>query len=282
MAYTPTMNFRGMGLAWRIALVGGVIVGAMGVFFAGGLVAVSMAGSADHGSGPAKTPTPNLPPVVSRPTSTTRTVQPTFTITPTPVPPQVGTTDDRPLTYQQPRLAAPAAPAPPAKQREVVPFPAPKPCPTGVVTAGLKSVTIQNEVPSPSGISTYMDIVGKGALTNESSDSVQISIISIPQVNGLDSQGNSVISASVGAFDYLPPPGQPRPSSIILAPGESVTYSFINKDEMSGRVSRVTHWYTDLKYLDAYAAQPQVNYLCKVPIVPNSLGQSLRNPYHSP
>lgn len=152
-------------------------------------------------------------------------------------------------------------------------------CPSGAVTVGLSSVTFSDDQ-TYNGIMNVVTVTGQGTVRNASTSPATFSIISIPNVIGLDRDGRTVLSNNLGDFDYTPPAGQPRPDEVVLTPGESLNFSFTNKDERAETVADVTHWYIDLDYWTSYAVTPEgTNYLCEIPVKVTEDGQSLPSTY---
>lgn len=149
-------------------------------------------------------------------------------------------------------------------------------CPTGVVSTGLTEVHVTDERPWIVG--TIMNVTGRGEFFNETTGPVKVTYV--PDVRGLDRAGDSTVSPNSVEFDYLPPPGVPRPTGIEVAPGATLTYSFTIKDLSSERMSRVVAWYSEPS-LDSVQAIDIDTYIeCgHPPVVSNRIGPSILNTY---
>jgi len=125
-----------------------------------------------------------------------------------------------------------------------------------------------------------MTVSGYGSYYNGTNTEVMVPVISIPTVRGLDVNGNTVYWPSGGVVDYTPTPGQPRPYQIPLSPGQSLTYSFTNKDQTSSSMSPVTHFYTSTEHASVDYADIDVRIRCgAVVVTPPASGASVPNPY---
>lgn len=150
-------------------------------------------------------------------------------------------------------------------------------CPSGTVISGLTDVTVAGEKEWMVG--TLVDLVGHGAVVNRTTAAVSVSL-SLPYVQGLDSNGRLTMNSFTGDFDYAPPLGQPRPGSVSLAPGESITYTFAAKEVTSKTMSATVAWYSDPKYtVYGYSDIPATS-LCPAPAVASPPGgASIMNTY---
>lgn len=150
-------------------------------------------------------------------------------------------------------------------------------CPSGTVISGLTDVTVTGERDWIVG--TLIDFVGQGAVKNGTSASVDVSL-SLPYIQGLDATGRLTTNSFSGDFDYNPPPGQPRPSSVSLAPGDSLTYTFAAKDVSSKTVAATVAWYSDPKYtVYGYSDTPSTLQCPPPPISSPPGGPSIMNTY---
>lgn len=147
-------------------------------------------------------------------------------------------------------------------------------CPTGVVSTGLTEVNVNDERPWVVG--TIMNISGRGEFFNGTTGPVKVT--SVPNVHGLDSAGDPTAYPDSLDFDYLPPPGTPRPSAVEIAPGATLTYSFTIKDLSSESMSRVVAWYSEPWQESVQAIDIDTYIECgHPPVVPNRIGPSILN-----
>lgn len=147
-------------------------------------------------------------------------------------------------------------------------------CPTGVVSTGLTEVNVNDELPWIVG--TIMNISGRGEFFNGTTGPVKVT--SVPNIHGLDSAGDATAYPDSLDFDYLPPPGTPRPSAVEIAPGATLTYSFTIKDFSSESMSRVVAWYSEPWQESVQAIDIDTYIQCgHPPVVPNRIGPSILN-----
>jgi hypothetical protein len=195
-------------------------------------VLVAMAG--------AKAPVSAAGSVVSQTTETPRvTARPSIT----PTPAKTAAASPSP-TYAPPPVPQFSQPAPPVAESPVAkPAPAPAParrlCPSGLVDAALASVSF-----SPYEYNDNKSVITvKGSVTNNTTAAVTINDNDVPNFSGLDTRGESIIIELYGKWDWTPPPGNARPNSITLAPGQQLTYTVSSTDNNS-TINDVKYWFT--------------------------------------
>ncbi|ABK02402.1 hypothetical protein Arth_1006 [Arthrobacter sp. FB24] len=106
---------------------------------------------------------------------------------------------------------------------------------------------------------------------------MKISQRDVPDLDGLDSQGQSATIAQYGHYDWAaPPPGVPSGGYVVLQPGESVTYA-VKDPTLASMIVPVTHWYsaTDLGSAQMYYAS--ASSLCNVTGMPEGSGKAIPN-----
>lgn len=202
--------------------------------------------------------------------------QPSEPPTPEPIPAPMAEVPLAP-TAVAPEVLETVLVSPPVLQQ---PAKEPIACPTGVVTSGLESVTVQNERHATSGgVTTVVDVAGRGNVHNGTTAAVKVSLY-IPSVRGLDIQGRETQIYFTGDFDNNPPPGDPRPYEIAVGPGENAGYSFTAAGVRSADVEKTVAWYADPTYnvgdfadFDIYLSCPEVS------VVPPEGGPSIPNTY---
>lgn len=132
-----------------------------------------------------------------------------------------------------------------ARVPEIQPTTAPEPktvCPSGAVTSGLTDVKVQNKREWIVG--HLVDLVGHGRIHNGTTAAVEVSLY-LPYIKGLDASGELTMNSFAGDFDYNPPPGTPRPGTISLPAGETLTYTFTAKDVTSDDMRETVAWHAD-------------------------------------
>lgn len=156
------------------------------------------------------------------------------------------------------------------------PTPSATVCPSGVVTSGLTDITVTNE--RAINVFTLVDIVGHGAISNDTTAPIDV-YISSPSVKGLDVDGR-VSTYLDTEFDWRPAPGEPRPAQVTIQPGQMLTYTVAEQGLSSSTLRKTTAWYVDpndsvdrYSDFDTYANCPRVS----VVAVPG--GPSIMNSY---
>lgn len=128
-------------------------------------------------------------------------------------------------------------------------------------------------------VGSLVNVVGSGSFHNGTNAKVDVSIISIPFVRGLDDSGATVWNNWTGEFDYVPPAGKPRPSSVTLAPGESIQYSFVSNDVSSSNLAKIRYWYSDVENQLVNFQDMNITVACGNPRI--AVGESLPNTFRS-
>lgn len=229
----------------------------------------------------AATPASPAPEAEAETEATLSVVRPTAVPVPQSTPAPSPTTDTQQAVPPPPAVAPEVIQTvqarPPAQQP---PAQAPKVCPAGTVTSGLTDVMVQNERYSTSAqYSTVVDIIGHGNIHNGTTAAVKVSLY-IPTVKGLDVNGKQTLIHFSGDFDYVPPPGTPRPYEIPVGPGENAAYSFSATGVAAADVRETIAWYADpasnvgdYADFDIYLSCPDV------PVSPPAGGPSILNTY---
>lgn len=147
-----------------------------------------------------------------------------------------------PVPVPEPAPEQPVAPAtlaePPAPV-QVPEQPRRRECPSGAVSARLTSVKFDVENPSWYDV----DVEARGVLTNGTSSPIGVGEDDIPNFEGLDDRGQSIVIELYGTYDWAPPPGHPRMGEFILEPGASVAYTAISHT-WKHTVRNVKYWYS--------------------------------------
>lgn len=210
---------------------------------------------------------------VIRPTAAPRTAIPK-TASPAPMPstaPSVAVPE--PTAYVPEVVQTIAAPAP-AQPR----VPAAKPqntCPAGVVTAGLDSITFEWPYPTDPDAIT---VIGRGSLVNGTTAPVRITQRDVPNLEGLDSRGQTALIALYGDYDWAPPPGVPSGGVIVLQPGESVTYT-VEDPTRASMITPVTHWYSATDVASVQMFYEGSYTLCNVRGMAEGTGKAIPNTF---
>lgn len=129
----------------------------------------------------------------------------------------------------------------PAARPTMAPEPT-KTCPFGAVVSGLTDVTATAQREWIVG--HLVDLLGHGSIHNGTTAAVNISLYS-PYIEGLDATGRVSMNSFTSAFDYNPPPGTPRPGTISLSAGQTLTYTLSAKEVTSEKMRETVAWYTD-------------------------------------
>lgn len=209
----------------------------------------------------------------------------TYTRTPTPaVLPSEATSPTAAVTSAAPHLAespAVAMPAPVPPQRQAAPAPpaqATPSCPSGMVVSGIMDVAFPKEHELVTGI-WYVDILGHGSISNKTTATVDISLY-VPYIEGLDVDGRLTITGFRGDFDFTPSPGVPRPSTLALQPGQTISYTFTQEGVSSTVLAKTIAWRSDPKYSVSNFTDTTVQTKCpKVNVVSPPQGPSIANTY---
>lgn len=150
-------------------------------------------------------------------------------------------------------------------------------CPSGTVISGLSYVTVTGEREWMVG--TLLDLVGHGVISNGTTAPVNIPLY-LPYIPGLDATGRLTMNSFSGDFDYTPPPGQPRHATISLAPGQSITYTFVAKEVTSKTVSATVAWYSNPEFSVSGFSDIPSTMFCPGPAVSSPPGgASIMNTY---
>jgi hypothetical protein len=146
-----------------------------------------------------------------------------------------------------------------------------------VVAGGLTEISM---APAPEYGVDYVAITGRGVLHNATDASVTFFDGDIPDVQGLSARGETHILLTQGTFDYVPPAGQPRPSTLTLKSGESMGYSLSSPREYESTVVGVHTFYSAMDRFEIYFSSWRNHRDCGNPVrqaLPG--GQSLPNSY---
>lgn len=265
--YTPGMTSRGTRKApiWLIVVLSVIAVAVA----AGAIVAGVIESGKQTRVRAASTASP-------RPSSfaTVYPVRPTVTTEPAPAPVPTTTAATARTTETEP---PPLASAPDIPTLIEASTPAVDPCPVGVVAGGLTNISLTS---APEYGIDYVAISGRGVIHNATDAPATFFDGDIPDVQGLNARGETHVLMTRGTFDYLPPAGQPRPSTLTLAPGESMGYSVKSDRESKSTVVGVQHFYSAMDRYDIYYSNWSNHRDCGNPVrqeLPG--GQSLPNTY---
>lgn len=170
--------------------------------------------------------------------------------------------------------------------RPTIPNEAPQPaavpvaqCPTGVITAGVTQVEFG--VPSYEG-STYVGLTAKGTINNRTSAVITFYDRGTPDLEGLDSRGSTTFFEQFGDYSYVPPAGEPRPSQLILHPGQSMNYQVTREYVHVDSILATNFWFTalDTNSFSVSYDDEEARIGCGDPkVVANESGQSIPNTY---
>ena len=86
-------------------------------------------------------------------------------------------------------------------------------------------------------------MTGRGILTNNTSSPIGVGEDDIPNFQGLNERGQSIVLELYGTYDWAPPPGQPSMGEFALEPGASVAYTAVSKT-WDTTVKDVKFWYS--------------------------------------
>lgn len=265
--YTPGMASQGV-IRFKVALI--VVLALLSVAIAAGAV---VAGIVESNKKPVKAGA-----TVSKATVEARVVPVTPSRSPTPEPTAA------PLPARSPTAQAPVpvATAPPVRETVQAPVPAPVPapvrrqCPTGSVTAHLTSVTFDMATPSSS--LTEVTITGRGVLTNNTNSPIGVGEDDIPNFQGLDVRGQSIVIELYGTYDWAPAPGQPSMGEFVLEPGASVAYTAVSKT-WDTTVKDVRFWYSATVPGSMLLYFPGRDVVCPVPGMTPADGKAIPNTF---
>lgn len=271
--YTHVMGAKGVSRTARIALI--VSISAVGLSVAASAVIAGIVESQPKAATSVKS-SPELTRVPVVPTVSPTSHTPVRSPAPAAMPSAL-------TTVTEPAVAS-RVPAPPAVTQPV-PVPAPRPtvaaaptCPPGTVVSGIMDVAFPKEHELVTGI-WYVDMLGHGSISNKTTAAVDISLY-IPYIEGLDVNGRVTINGFRGDFDYTPPPGVPRPSTLALQPGQTINYTFAEDGVSSTVLTKTIAWYSDPKYTVSNFTDLTIEAKCpKVTVVSPSQGPSIANTY---
>lgn len=225
--------------------------------------------SAAHKAGTTARPTAVTSPKVTRPTRVPGTAVPAPMPTPTSAPPQPA---PAPTAYAPEVIQTIQAPS-----AEAVPTDPVRQCPVGVVAGGLTEISV---VPAPQYGAGFVSISGRGVIHNTTNAQVTFFDGFIPEVQGLDGRGTASTLMTMGEFDYVPPAGQLRPSTLTLKPGESMGYTVHSPREYELTVAKMKSFYSAMDRYDIYYSSWSTHRDCGNPArayLPG--GQSLPSTY---
>ncbi|SDQ58360.1 hypothetical protein [Arthrobacter crystallopoietes] len=97
-----------------------------------------------------------------------------------------------------------------------------------------------------------------GTLVNETPYPVEMYLDLVPSVEGLIPDGTSAVSVDVGDYEWKPAPGKPRPSQVIIEPGQEFPFnSRSNFPSDVESLQKITQWYTGTEsvYYSYYVSQ---------------------------
>lgn len=164
----------------------------------------------------------------------------------------------------------------PAARPTVSPDPT-KACPSGTVVSGLTDVTVTGQREWIVG--HLVDLLGHGSIHNGTTAAVDISLY-LPYVQGLNAAGRMSMNSFTGDFDYNPPPGTPRPGTLSLPAGQTLTYTFSAKEVSSEKMRETVAWYTDPQDPVWNYSDIQVQITCpNVTVTAHPHGPSILNTY---
>lgn len=145
-------------------------------------------------------------------------------------------------------------------------------CPVGLLNAQLLSVDV---VRRPAKQFPEFELRAVGLVTNGTNARVGVSDKDVPDLQGLDAQGDSPIIELFGEWAYNPPTGTPRPDFITLDPGQSIRYS-ISVAVTQDALSRVIDWYTAAEVGSMLVLYPSTDFIrCPAPLSLAGRGQSI-------
>jgi hypothetical protein len=147
-----------------------------------------------------------------------------------------------------------------------------------MVVSGITDLAFPKEHELVTGI-WYVDLLGHGSISNRTTAAVDISLY-VPYIEGLDVDGRMTMNGFRGDFDFTPPLGVPRPSTLALQPGQTISYKFIQEGVSSTVLAKTVAWYSDPKYTVSNFTDLTTQTRCpKVNVVSPPHGPSIANTY---
>lgn len=168
---------------------------------------------------------------------------------------------NQPLT--QP--AVPVVPTSPVPQRSQTT------CPTGLVTAALSKISF---TPANNGYDQSI-ISASGSVRNGTNAEILLFDNDVPDFQGLNNRGESVVIELFGKWDWAPPPGKPNLGFLTMQPGQSITYT-ITSTYFNSTINEVLNWYTAAEVGSLHASFNDSSYIrCPNPLSPAGRGASV-------
>lgn len=113
-------------------------------------------------------------------------------------------------------------------------------CPGTYLTSNISSIEYE---PAVYEAEYYVHVAG--SLVNETPYPVEIYLDAVPSVEGLKPDGNFVVYVDMGDYEWNPAPGRPRPSQVIIEPGQEFPFNSRSSYPIDAdSLQEITHWYT--------------------------------------
>lgn len=178
----------------------------------------------------------------------------------------------------QAQVPVPNASPVPETVQAPAPAPARRQCPTGSVTAQLTSVAFDMATPSSS--LTQVTITARGILLNGTTSPIGVGEDDIPNFQGLDERGQSIVIELYGTYDWAPPPGQPSMGEFVLEPGASVAYTAVSKT-WDTTIMNVRFWFSATVPGSILLYFPGRDVVCPVPGMTPADGKPIPNTFRA-
>lgn len=204
-------------------------------------------------------------PAIKTPTNPVRTSKPRVSAPALPSPSRAPSPLPTPAPEVQPLTQTPVPPVVPAAP---VPQTSQTTCPTGLMTAALSKISF---TPANNGYDESI-ISASGAVRNDTNAEVLLFDNDVPNFQGLNKRGESVIIELFGKWDWAPPPGKPNLGYLTIQPGQSMTYT-ITSTSFNSTINEVLNWYTAAEVGSFHASFNDSRYIrCPNPLSPAGRG----------
>jgi hypothetical protein len=131
---------------------------------------------------------------------------------------------------------------------------------------------------TPSSSLTQVTVTARGILVNSTTSPIGVGEDDIPNFQGLDERGRSIIIELYGTYDWAPPPGQPSMGEFILEPGASVAYTAVSKN-WDTTIKDVRFWYSATVPGSVLLYFPGRDVVCAVPGMTPADGKPIPNTF---